>query len=139
MDLRSGRDDWRRNYPTRQGSRSRQGFGGNAASSLLPYGIFRRLETTSAMLVRCTDERTEQRVRLHGLGLELRMKLAPQEPGVIPDFTDFDIRAARGFAGDAKPCSLQRFLVLAIEFEAVPVALADVTRPVRLAREAAVR
>jgi hypothetical protein len=49
------------------------------------------------------DEIPEQRVGFHRFGLELRMKLAAEEPGVIGDFDDLDQVVVRGGAGDGQP------------------------------------
>ena len=62
------------------------------------------------------------------LGLELGMELAAQVPGMVGELADLDVGAVGRLAGDAQAGGLQAVLVLAVEFVAVPVALADFAR-----------
>ena len=48
------------------------------------------------------DEGDEQRVRLQRLRLELGMELAAEEPGMVGDLADLDVRAVGRLAGDAQ-------------------------------------
>src|SRR5689334_22545640 len=84
------------------------------------------------MRVRRSHERPEQRMRLQRLGLELRMKLACQEPGMVRSLDNFHILAVRRTSGNAESRVGQRLFVLAVEFVAVAVALADIRRAVGL-------
>src|SRR5262249_15531979 len=95
-----------------------------------------RPETPAPILVRRADERLEERVRLHGLRLEFGVELATEEPGMVRQFADFDIRAVRSLAGDAQPRCAQSLLVLAIEFVSMAMALVNFLRAVRAIREA---
>lgn len=47
-----------------------------------------------------TNERREERVWGKRLGLEFRMKLASQEPGMVRRFDDFDVNAVMRFAAN---------------------------------------
>src|ERR1019366_9331509 len=94
-------------------------------------------ETALAMRIGGSDEGAEQRMRFHRFGLELGMELAAEEPGMIGDFADLHVGSVGRLAGDTKSRGLQRFLVLAVEFEAVAVTLADLARSVSLPGEAA--
>src|SRR5271165_7095725 len=71
---------------------------GTRVLRLLGFGIFaglgvfvglgvlnQRRQALAAVIVGRADECLEQRVRLHGFALELRMELAAQEPGMIGD------------------------------------------------------
>jgi len=53
------------------------------------------------------------------------MKLAAKKPRVVGCFDDFDVVFVGGAAGDAQTCVGQNFFVVAVEFVAVAVALAD--------------
>jgi len=86
---------------------------GEAGDSLLAIGVGGR------------DKGAEERVGLEGLGLELGVELAAEEPGVAGEFANLDIGAIGGFAGDAEAVVFEDFLVLAIELIAVAVAFAD--------------
>ena len=55
------------------------------------------------VLSRRSDERLEQRVRLHRLALEFRMELASEKPGMIRDLADLDVRIIGRLAGDPQP------------------------------------
>src|ERR1035438_9931408 len=72
-----------------------------------------------ALLFRRTDEALEQRVRLHGLALELGMELAAQIPRMVGELADFDVRIVRRLAGDLQTRRLHALFVFAIEFVAV--------------------
>src|SRR5689334_15812882 len=89
-----------------------------------------RGEAFHTLLVRGADECLEERVRLHRLGLEFRMELAAQEPGVVRDFADLDIGVVRRLPGDPQAGGLQALLVFAIEFVAVAMPLVDLARAV---------
>src|ERR1017187_8378397 len=77
------------------------------------------------VLVGGPDERLEQGMRLHRLGLELGMELAAEIPRMIGDLADLDIGLVRRLARDAQPSGFQPVLVFPVELVAVPVALVD--------------
>ena len=91
------------------------------------------------MLVRRADERLEQRMRLERLGLEFRMELAADEIRMTGDFDDFDVRSVRRRAGDLQAAGNHRVFVLAVEFVAMAVALADFELAVYLVGEVRAR
>ena len=72
-----------------------------------------------------TDEGGEERMRFERLGLEFRMELAAEEPWMIGSFDDLDVVFVGSAAGDAKAGAGENFLVVAIEFVAMPMTLAD--------------
>ena len=53
--------------------------------------------------MRGADKRTEQRMRLQRLRLELRMELAAEVTRMILDLADLDIRPVRCLARDLQP------------------------------------
>ncbi len=71
------------------------------------------------------DEGGEERVRFEGLGFEFGMELAAEEPWMVGGFDDFDVVFVGSAAGDAKARAEQSLFVVAIEFVAMAVALAD--------------
>src|SRR5436305_1177322 len=89
--------------------------------------IFGSFQAAFAVFISCANEGPEQRMRLHRLGFELGMELAAQEPGMIGDFTDFDVGAVGSFTGDAQARGLERVLVFAVELKAVAMPFADLT------------
>src|SRR5262245_20079406 len=78
------------------------------------------------------DERAEEGVRLHRLGLELRVELAGQEVRVIRNLDDLDEALVRRLPGHLEPAPLEIVHVLAVHLVAVAVALADLGAGVRL-------
>ena len=85
--------------------------------------------------MRRADESGEERVWREWLRLKLRMELAAEEPRMVGQFDDFDVRAIGSFSGDAETGGDENFLVVAIEFIAMAVALADFQFAVRPIRE----
>src|SRR5437763_1426284 len=83
-----------------------------------------------AIQQRRADEGTEERVRLEGLGFELGMELASQEPRVIAQLADFYVHAIRGLAGEAQTVLFEHGFILAIELIAVAMSFADLGRSV---------
>ena len=67
----------------------------------------------------------EKRMGVHGTGLEFRVELAAQEPGVVPEFDDLHQLAVGGGAGNRQAGGVQFLPVGVVEFVAVPVALHD--------------
>ena len=78
-----------------------------------------------AMLHARAHKRGEQRMRRQRLGLKFRMELAAQKPRMLRRLDNFHVFSVGRPAGDAESRGQQSFFVLAIEFVAVPVALAD--------------
>jgi len=72
------------------------------------------------------DERGKERVWREGLGLELRVELTAEEPGMIRRFDDFHVMAVGRSPSDFQAGADQGRLVIAIELVAMAVALADV-------------
>src|SRR5690348_1406543 len=66
-------------------------------------------------------------MRLHRLGLELRMELAAEEPGMLHDLADLHVNAVGSFARDAKARGFELLFVLAIELVAVAMAFVNLT------------
>src|SRR5438309_3776543 len=93
-------------------------------STLFPYTTLFR-SRAMAVLPGCADERRKKRMGGQRLGLELRMELATQKPGVVGRFDDLDVDAVRSAAGDAQARRHERLFILAVKFVAVAVALAD--------------
>src|ERR1039457_5893554 len=87
------------------------------------------------VLVGGPDERLEQGMRLHRLGLELGMELAAEIPRMIGDLADLDIGLVRRLARDAQPRGFQPVFVFPVELIAVPVALVDLARAMGAVRE----
>src|SRR5579859_6994707 len=79
----------------------------------------------TAILIGGLNKRREQRMRLQRLRLEFRMKLASQEMRMAGDFYNLNIRPIRSRSGDAQPGPGQDGLILAVEFIAMTMALAD--------------
>src|SRR6266581_8098159 len=71
------------------------------------------------------DKRGEERMRLEWLGLEFRMELAAEEPGMLRRLDDLHVVAVGRAAGDTESGIGERLFVFAIELVAVPVALVD--------------
>src|ERR1035441_8289784 len=90
-----------------------------------------------ALLFCRADEALEQRVRLHGLALELGMELAAQIPRMVGELADFDVRIVRRLARDLQARRLQALFVFAIELVAVAMALVDFARAVGVVSDAA--
>ena len=61
----------------------------------------------------------------HGLGLELRVELAAQEPRVVPEFDDLDEPVFGVLPGKDEPGLGQGLLVFRVELVAVTVPLVD--------------
>src|ERR1017187_2043109 len=98
-----------------------------------------RLQPPHALLVGGPDERREQRVRMHRLGLELGVELAAQIPRMARDFADLHVRLVRRLPRNPQPGGRQDLFVLAVEFVAVPVPLDNLARAVRPAGETVLR
>src|SRR5258707_518125 len=81
------------------------------------------------VLQRRTDESRKKRMRLQRFGLELRVELAPQEPGMLRRLDDLHVILVWRAPGDAQAGPDERSFVIAIEFVTVPVALADFQCP----------
>ena len=64
-------------------------------------------------------------MRFERLGFEFRMELAAEEPRMVRSFDDLDVVFVGSAAGDAEAGGGQNFLVVAIEFVAMAVTLAD--------------
>src|SRR5262249_34283672 len=111
---------------------------GTAESRLRPQ-LFLGRHPTRPMLRRRADKRAEERVRLHRLTLELRVELATQEPRMIGDLADLDIRVVGRFASDLQAGGAQPIFILAIEFVAMTMALVDLALTISAVREAAFR
>src|SRR3989442_15467055 len=90
-----------------------------------------------AVLPGCADERRKKRMGGQRLGLELRMELATQKPGVVGRFDDLDVDAVRRAAGDAQARRHERLFILAVKFVAVAEALASLWLTVRAMRHRA--
>ena len=78
-----------------------------------------------SVLVRGADERPEQRMRLQRLRLELGMELASDEVGMVRQLHHLDVSSVRRRSGNPQAARGQRFFVLAVEFVAVAMTLAD--------------
>src|SRR5271170_3971074 len=77
------------------------------------------------VLIACSDEVAEERMRLEWLGFELGVELAAEEEWVRGDLYDFDVgRVGRG-AGEAKSGAGEDGLVLAVELVTVAMTFAD--------------
>src|SRR5215831_12450901 len=88
------------------------------------------------LLRRRSDTRLEKGMRLNGLALEFGMELAAEEPGMIGDLADLDIRVVGRFASDLQACGLQPVFVFPIELVAMAMALIDLAGPIGALREA---
>src|SRR5882672_9306733 len=91
--------------------------------------------TLRAELVRCRDERTEQRMRLQRLRLELRMELATDKMGMVRQFDHLDVSPVGRRTGNSQPRRHHRLFVFAIELIAMAVALADLQLAINLLRQ----
>src|ERR1039457_5262723 len=95
-----------------------------------------RRQPPPPVFIRRADERFEQRMRLHGLGFELGMELASQEPRMVRNFADLHVRAVRRLSRNPQPGSLQTLFIFPVELVAMPVALLDFARSIRPVSEA---
>src|SRR4051812_25250955 len=107
------------------------------ATALTYHGRSRLLGDCDLVPVARPDEPGEQRVRLQRLGLELRVELHGDVPGVIPPLDDLDELAVEGAAHDLHAVVGQGLLVEAVELVAVAVALLDHVLAIQLARQRA--
>src|ERR1035437_8667867 len=98
-----------------------------------------RRQPPHPLLVGGPDERREQRMRMHRLGLELRLELAAQVPRVPRDFADLHVGLVRRLPRDPQPGRCQDLFVLAVELVAVAVPLDDLARAVGPAGETVLR
>src|SRR5579862_2769867 len=71
------------------------------------------------------DKGREKRMRFERLGFEFRMELAAEEPWMVGCFDDLDVVLVGSAARDAEAGGRQDFFVVAIEFVAMAVTLAD--------------
>src|SRR5215813_2796429 len=76
-------------------------------------------------------------MRFERARFEFGMELAAQEPRVIGRLHDFNVVFVGSAASDAKPRRDQDFLVVAIEFVAMPMPLADFELAVSFSGEGA--
>src|SRR5579884_602438 len=83
-----------------------------------------------ALLERGFDEAGEERVRLERPALELRVKLNPDEPGVIRPLDDLGQLPVGGHAREQQAGALQLVLVVDVDLVAVAMPLADVVAAV---------
>src|SRR3982751_4548362 len=95
------------------------------------------LRHTAHVLAVCgADERFEERMGLHGFGLEFGMELAAQEPGGGGNLADCDVGPVRGLARQPQAGGFQLVFVLAVELVAVAVTLLNFFHLVRAVGEA---
>ena len=80
------------------------------------------------------DKGPEERVGDQGFGLELRMELATDEPGMIHYFHHFREAVVRGVSHDPHAIGSQRLLIFPVEFVTVAVALRDLGLTIGLNR-----
>src|SRR5437764_13495006 len=85
----------------------------------IPHFAFAALQS---ILIRCFDERTEERMRLQGLGLEFRLELAAQEVGMIGTLHDLYVVAVRSAASKLQASTRQDGLILTLDFITVAMA-----------------
>src|ERR1017187_1209919 len=95
-----------------------------------------RRQPPPPVLIGRADKRFEQRMRLHGLGLELGMELASQKPRMVGNLANLHVRAVRRLSRNPQPGRFQTLFVFAVELIAMPVALLDLTRAIRFIGEA---
>src|ERR1035438_4002831 len=95
-----------------------------------------RLQPPHPVLVGSSDERREQRMRMHRFGLELGVELAAQIPRMARDFADLHVGLVRRLPRNPQPRGHQRLFVLAVEFVAVSVPFHNLARAVGPAGEA---
>src|SRR5260370_5471395 len=89
------------------------------------------------MFQRRADEGGKEWMRFERFGFKFRVELAAKKPRMIRGVDDFNVIFIRSAPGDAQARGDQRFLVIAVEFVAVAVALADLECAVSLVRERA--
>ena len=80
----------------------------------------------------CAYERAEERMWLYRPRFEFRMKLAPQEPGVIFQLYYLDKLSVRRQAADHQAFGCQQFAELVVEFVTVAVPFRDVLNAISL-------
>src|SRR5437867_3583557 len=83
------------------------------------------------------DEALEERVALHRPRLELGVKLARDEPGMVAELDHLDQRAVGGDAGEHEPALLEPLAIGVVHLVAVAVALGDLLAIVEPARQRA--
>src|SRR5579885_2797828 len=81
--------------------------------------------TLASILVRRLDEFAEERMRLEWLRLEFRVELAAEEVRMVRNLKDLDVSSVRRGSGNAKSSAGEQRFVLAIEFVAMTMTLAD--------------
>src|ERR1017187_9088185 len=75
-----------------------------------------RRQPPHPLLVGGPDERRKQRMRMHRLGLELRVELAAPVPRMPRDFADLHVGLVRRLPRNPQPGRRQDLFVLAVEF-----------------------
>src|SRR5215470_19743490 len=90
------------------------------------------LQSRLLVLQRGPNEGGEQRMRFERLGLEFRMELAAEEPGMLGGFDDLDVVLVGRAPGNLESGRNQGLFMLAVEFIAVAVPLADLELAVGL-------
>src|SRR5690348_9835120 len=92
----------------------------------LPYHGRRRLRTRRHLVLMARfDESREQRMRLQGLGLELRMKLDRDVPGMRGQLDDLDELSIERPADDVEAIFSECSFEQAVEFVPMAVAFVD--------------
>src|SRR5690348_3823001 len=121
-----------------RGARSGCGIGSVGAGFSVDLGraSFHRIPQTFLPVPYArANECGEKRVWRERLGLEFGMELAADEPRMIRNLDNFHVDAIGRASSDAEPGVGQSFLVIAIEFVAMAMALGNFSRAVSLRGE----
>src|SRR4030042_6182166 len=79
--------------------------------AVTPLAISTALVPLEAIGMACSDKRFEERMRTHRLGLELRMELAAEEPGMVLDLDDLD-EGGLGVGAGERQAGLGQFILV---------------------------
>ena len=77
------------------------------------------------LLQRCLHEAAEQRMRAVRAGLQLRVRLRADEPGMLRQLDHLYDAAVRGLTGQKHAVLLKNLAVIVVDFIAVTMALVD--------------
>ena len=103
------------------------------------HGLDGHGSTTAGALEGCADEATEQRRRSRRAGLELRVELAGDEPGMVGELDDLDQEPFLERARDDEAACDELVAVVVVDLVAMAMALVDRRRAVELAGASALR
>src|SRR5581483_2836346 len=108
-----------------------------ASRHTLGHGLTLQGKTALPEFVSGPHEGSEERMRLERSGLEFRVELAAQKPGVIADLDDFDVGAIGRCAGELQSFGYQGSLESPVELVTMAVPFGDLEGPLGLVSKGA--